>query len=87
MQCGGYPFTVKSKAALVNNLSLLLEEPEIVLPRVDLWPEGIEELDAFEYLMTDNGSVRTGAPSGMYDDGVVALALAAWRARPKGPPN
>ena len=77
-----YPFTVKSKAALVNNLSLLLEKREIVLPRADLWPEGIEELDAFEYSVTDNGSVRTSAPSGMHDDCVVALALAAWQVRP-----
>ena len=76
-----YPFTQKSKAALVNNLSLLLEKQEITLPRADLWPEGIEELDAFEYSVTDNGSVRTGAPSGMHDDCVIALALAAWQVR------
>lgn len=78
-----YPFTVKSKSALVNNLALLLEQRQIVLPRPDLWPEGIDELEAFEYSVTDNGHVRTGAPSGMHDDCVVALALAAWQVRPK----
>jgi len=67
----------------VNNLSLLLEKREITLPRAELWPEGIEEIDAFEYSVTDNGSVRTSAPSGMHDDCVVALALAAWQVRPK----
>jgi hypothetical protein len=31
--------------------------------------------------VTDAGNVRTSAPSGMHDDCVVALALAAWDAR------
>jgi hypothetical protein len=44
---------------------------------------GIGEFDGFEYSVTDNGSVRTGAPSGMHDDCVVALALEAWQVRPK----
>lgn len=78
-----YPFTVKSKAALMNNLALLLEKREVVLPRAELWPEGIEELEAFEYSVTDSGHVRTAAPSGMHDDCVIAVALAAWQARPK----
>jgi len=80
-----YPSRADSRAALVNNLALLLKKREIVLPRSELWPEGIDELDAFEYSATDNGSVRTGAPSGMHDDCVVALALAlaAWQVRPK----
>src|SRR5688572_24182041 len=73
-----YPFTQKSKSALIDNLSLLLEERSIVLPRVDLWPEGIDELEAFEYSVSENGNVRTGAPGGCHDDCVVALGLAAW---------
>jgi hypothetical protein len=73
-----YPFTAKSKSALIDNLSLLLEERAIVLPRADLWPEGIDELEAFEYSVSENGNVRTGAPGGCHDDCVVALALAAW---------
>lgn len=81
-----YPFTQASKAALVNNLSLLLEKREIVLPRSDLWPEGVDELEAFEYSVTDAGSVRTGAPYGAHDDCVVALALAAWGARKRAMP-
>jgi len=48
-----------------------------VLPRPDLWPEGIDELEAFEYSVTDSGNVRTSAPSGIHDDCVIALALAA----------
>lgn len=76
-----YPFTAKSKAALVDNLALMLEERRIVLPRVEIWPEGIEELESFEFSVTDAGNVRTSAPSGMHDDCVMALGLAAWQVR------
>jgi hypothetical protein len=77
-----YPFTQASKAALINNLALLLEQRKIVLPRPELWPEGIDELESFEYAVTEQGNVRTGAPSGSHDDCVIALALAAWHYRP-----
>jgi hypothetical protein len=77
-----YPFTVKSKAALIDFLALQFETRNIVLPKVELWPVGIEELEAFEYSVTDQGHVRTSAPGGMHDDCVVALALAAWKACP-----
>lgn len=79
--CSAYPFTQRSKAALINNLAMMLEQRQIILPRVELWPEGIDELEAFEYSVTDEGNVKTGAPSGYHDDCVVALALAAWRLR------
>lgn len=73
-----YAFTAASKAALINNLSLLLEGKHIVLPSPSVWPEGVDELEAFQYSITDHGNVRTSAPSGQHDDCVVALALAAW---------
>jgi hypothetical protein len=73
-----YPFTQASKADLMDNLAMLLERRELELPRPDVWPEGIDELEAFEYSVTDRGTVRTGAPYGQHDDCVVALALAAW---------
>jgi len=76
-----YLFTIASKAALVDNLALMFEQRTITLPRPDLWPEGIEELEAFEFSVTDQGRVRTGAPGGMHDDIVVSLALAAWHRR------
>jgi len=77
-----YPFTAKSKTALIDSLSIMLEKKEVVLPKPELWPEGIDELEAFEYSVTDMGNVRTGAPGGMHDDCVIALALAMW---PLGP--
>ena len=77
-----YPFTAKSKAALVNALVLMLEQRVIQLPKPELWPEGIDELEAFEYSVTEQGNVRMSAPGGGHDDCVMALALAAWDLRP-----
>jgi len=73
-----YPFTQRSKAALIDQLAILFEQKRIVLPQPHLWPEGIDELESFEYAVTDSGTVRTGAPAGYHDDCVVALGLAAW---------
>jgi hypothetical protein len=84
VQAEPYPLTARSKAALIDNLALMLEQRLVTLPRPELWPEGIDELEAFEYSVTENGNVRTGAPSGCHDDCVIALALALWRRRPGG---
>ena len=78
-----YPFTQKSKAALIDNLSMFLEKGEVTLPRPDLCPELIDELESFQYSVSDSGNVKTGAPSGIHDDTVIALALATWGARRK----
>ncbi|MBK9386438.1 MAG: hypothetical protein IPN34_16625 [Planctomycetes bacterium] len=77
-----YPFTARSKAALIDHLALLLERREIVLPRPELWPDGIDELESFEYAVTETGHVKSSAPAGQHDDCVAALALAALHARP-----
>jgi len=73
-----YPFSARSKSALIKNLAMHLEQNEIVLPRPELWPVGIDELEAFEYSVTDKDNLRMSAPSGMHDDCVIALALATW---------
>ena len=78
MKCQPYPFTVASKSALVDNLALLLEQRKLTLPGVTLCPELVDELEAFEYSVTEHGNVRTGAPPGYHDDCVISLALAAW---------
>jgi hypothetical protein len=80
-----YPLTQRSKAALINNLAQMLERRLLTLPRPELWPEGIEELESYEYSVTDSGNVTMSAPSGIHDDCVIALALAAWRCRPHRP--
>ena len=38
-----YPFTSRSKSALIDNLAMMVERKEIVLPRPELWPEAIDE--------------------------------------------
>ena len=80
-----YPFTAKSKASLVNALVLAMEQHVIVLPKPELWPEGIDELEAFEYSVTEQGNVKMSAPGGQHDDCVMALALALWELRPSKP--
>jgi len=77
-----YPFTMQSKRQLVDNLALMLEQRQLVLPKPELWPEGLDELEAYEFTVTEQGHVRSGAPGGMHDDCVMSLALAAWGAGP-----
>ncbi|MBK7877801.1 MAG: hypothetical protein IPJ77_19135 [Planctomycetes bacterium] len=83
-----YPFTSKSKNDLVTHLAMLFENKKITLPRTEVWQEAIDELEAFEFSVTDAGAVRTGAPGSGHDDIVVSVALAAWNARnAPGPPS
>ena len=81
-----YPFTAASKAALINGLMLGFETGRITLPKPELWPEGIDELEAFEYSVTEAGNARTGAPAGRHDDCVIALALAYHGIQQSGAP-
>ena len=81
-----YPFTQQSKAALIENLSLMFEQRTILIPPPEVWPDGIDELEAFEFSVTETGGVRTGAPGGSHDDIVISLALAAWHHRPRPQP-
>lgn len=76
--------TNASKAQLVDGLVLAFEQNSIrILPDDTL----INELQAYEADRTATGLVRYGAPVGLHDDCVMALAL-AWRAvgrpRPAG---
>lgn len=82
-----YRLTAASKTALIDNLALMLEQKLLVLPQPDLWPEGIDELESYEYSVSEMGHVRSSAPSGGHDDTVIALALAAWSVRPSRRPT
>lgn len=77
----GYKFSHQSKDALITSLSVMLEKGEITLPKPDLCPELIDELESFTYHVTESGNVTTSAPGGQNDDCVVSLALAAWLVR------
>ena len=76
-----YPFTNRSKNDLITQLCMLLEQRKITLPKPELWPDGIDELENFEYSVTEQGAMRTGAAGSGHDDAVIALALAAWHAK------
>jgi hypothetical protein len=81
-----YTFTAKSKAALIDNLSLQLEQRKVKLLSPQVFPEGVEELEAYEYSVSEQGNVKMNSPSGVHDDCVISLALALWqwRNRPTG---
>jgi hypothetical protein len=68
-------FSAKRKKTLIENLITELESGGLTLPASE--SELLAELEAFEYDMTETGNVRYAAPSGMHDDCVDALALAA----------
>jgi hypothetical protein len=69
-----FKFTNQSKAEIVNNLSVAIENKEIWLPND---PQVIDELEIFEYEVSKTGNVRYTAPEGFHDDIVMALCL-AW---------
>ena len=85
----GYKFTNLTKKVLVENLSIMLDNGEITFPGN---PETKEfsttlnpdfnvlktELDSFTYDLLPSGLIHYGAPEGLHDDCVVALALAAF---------
>lgn len=73
-----YSMTIGNKVALMDNLTIMCEQKRIELPRREVCPELVEEMENYQYEMNDSGVVRTNAPRGYHDDCVVALALAAW---------
>jgi hypothetical protein len=68
-------FTASTKRTIIENLITRLEAEEIVLPAAA--NQLINELEVFEYEMSDAGAVSYDAPSGFTDDCVDSLALAA----------
>ena len=73
-----YPFTMRSKAGLIDSLAIAFEKKQITLPRPELAPVLIDECESFEFSLSESGNVRTSAPVGLHDDTVVALGLAQW---------
>jgi hypothetical protein len=70
----GYVFSQRSKQQLMEGLAVAIQSKSVA------FPEGIlqVELEAYEYVYSRSG-VHYGAPEGMHDDGVCALALAWWK--------
>ena len=75
----GYKFTNATKANLIDALALAFERGAIrILPD----PVLIGELQAYEAERLPSGLMRYGAPQGMHDDTVMALALAWFNPTP-----
>jgi hypothetical protein len=70
-----YTMTAASKKALIDDLAMGLEQGRFRLLDV---PEQTNELLAYQYELTPSRNLRMGAPEGMHDDCVIALALAAY---------
>ncbi len=75
LYCLPYGMTNPSKVRLIDNLAMMMEQGRIRLQDI---PEQEAELIAFQYELTPARNVRMGAPEGMHDDCVIALALSAW---------
>lgn len=68
-------FSRQKKQTLIENLITRLEAKELTIPVSA--NQLINELEVFEYDMSDSGRVRYSAPAGFHDDCVDALALAS----------
>lgn len=77
LDCYPYHLTNASKQKLIDHLAIDLEHGRLRLMDI---PEQEAELAAYAYELTPSRNVRMGAPEGMHDDCVIALALAAWGA-------
>lgn len=72
----GLTLTNASKEQLIDRLAIGIESGVVRLMDI---PAQTSELQAFQYEMTERRNVRMGAPEGMHDDCVIALALAYSR--------
>lgn len=71
----GFKFNNSSKNSLITNLAISIEQRRITFPNE---PVLVDELQAYEYQLTDGGKITYGAPDGKHDDAVISLALACW---------
>jgi len=71
-----YTFTGPSKQKLMEALAVAIQSGEVSYPRGVL----SQELADFEYIYTSTGP-RYSAPSGLFDDSVMALALAVYKSK------
>jgi len=71
----GYHLGAVSKRQLVDGLAVSLEQEQIRFPKI---PQLISELKAYQYEETKAGNLRSSAPSGYWDDEVIALGLVVY---------
>lgn len=80
----GYNFTSEKKQQLMEMLASAIQRDELGIYAGEReWLR--HELESFEFELKTTGRVRYSAPSGLHDDGVMALALANWKLRQFAP--
>ena len=77
-----YFMTIPGKTKVIEDLAMAIEHREITLLQ---HPQQIIELQAYERHRLPGGTFQYGAPKGLFDDMVVALALAWHGALDAGP--
>lgn len=78
----GYKFkNAKAKENVVEQLMVAIEQGLIALPDVERTQWLLDELRSFTYERLPSGNLRYQAPSGLHDDGVIALGLALYAMR------
>jgi hypothetical protein len=71
--------TSASKTDLIQRLQVSIEQRDISMPRD--WSDVVDELNRFEWSITEKGTLTYSAPDGFHDDWVIALALASYKRR------
>lgn len=71
--CEPIVFDNARKTEMIERLSLCIEQRLLTFPYI---PELVAELEAYTWEWLPSGKVRYGAPEGLHDDCVTALALA-----------
>lgn len=77
-----YPFKITSnqvKRTIIERLAMYLENQYIKYPDIE---EIKDELNSFEYQITNNNNITYSAPTGKHDDIVLAMALAVQLINP-----
>ena len=76
--------TNQTKENIVRRLMADIEDMNLELPSLDLFPPLGDELEIFEYEVLPSGKIRYSHPSGFHDDCVISLAIAnSCRTNPK----
>lgn len=78
----GKPYTIakfltsnSTKAEIIDNLQVLFQNRQIIIPNFD---KLINQLSVYERTISKTGKPVYNAPSGMHDDCVMSLCIAAW---------
>lgn len=84
LSISGFDTNGVSKNPLIEDLALDIERSKLRYPHIDSM---ISELEAYEQTTLPSGKIQYGAPSGLHDDEVIALALAVREAKGMALPN